>query len=369
MTAPVVGLVAEQLFQRPSGGIGTYVRGLLGALPQAGVAVRPVVARHSSEELADAGVRDPVMSSLRRNALYESWGRFGRPRIAGQLDLVHAPSLAFPFADGRPLVVTVHDILFRTYPHTYTSRGVAFHERALRRLGNVAAVLCPSEAAAAAVRALPRCPAIVRVTPLGCDLRPAPADEVERTLRALGISRPYVLWMGTREPRKNLGGAIHGFAAAARLGIDPDTSLVLAGPTGWGDDPAQALIDRLGLAGRVSLPGFVAESSKAALLTGASAFLFPSLGEGFGLPALEAMACGVPVVASDRPSLPEVVGDAGLLVDPDDHDALGAQLARVLTEPGLGEELGRRGSSRAASFTWERTAAETAAVYREVLGT
>jgi alpha-1,3-rhamnosyl/mannosyltransferase len=175
--------------------------------------------------------------------------------------------------------------------------------------------------------------------------------------------------MGTREPRKNLSGAIQGFAAAVRLGIDPETSLVLAGPTGWGDDPVQVLIDRLDLGGRVALPGFVAESSKAALLTGASAFLFPSLGEGFGLPALEAMACGVPVVASDRPSLPEVVGDAGLLVDPEDHDALGSQLARVLTEPGLSDELGRRGSSRAASFTWERTAAETAAVYREVLGT
>jgi len=237
MTTPVVGLVAEQLFQRPSGGIGTYVRGLLDALPGAGVAVRPVIARHADDEVAAEGLAEPIRLPLPRTALYESWGRLGRPTVAGAVDLVHATSLAYPFAERRPLVVTVHDLLFRTYPEAYTPRGVSFHERGVARLGRAAAVVCPSAWTADQVRALPDAPAMVAVTPLGCDLHPASDAEVEAALAALAVRRPYVLWIGSREPRKNLRGAIEGFAAAARGGIDPDTTLVLAGPVGWGEDP------------------------------------------------------------------------------------------------------------------------------------
>jgi glycosyltransferase involved in cell wall biosynthesis len=366
MTTPAVGLVAEQLFQRPSGGIGTYVRALLGALPAAGVAVRPVIARHADDEVASTGLDDPIRLSLPRTALYEAWGRLGRPTVPGELDLIHATSLAYPFAERRPVVVTVHDLLFRTFPDAYTARGVAFHERGVTHLGDVAAAVCPSEVTAEVVRALPNAPPIVAVTPLGCDLRPASPIDVDGALAALGIRRPYVLWMGSREPRKNLRGAIEAFALAARTGIDPGTTLVLAGPAGWGEDPTDALIRELGVADRVVAPGYVDGPAKAALLTGAAAFLFPSIGEGFGLPVLEAMACGAPVVASDRTAIPEVAGGAALLVAPE-AERLAEALGRVLTDAALAQDLRERGRARAAGFTWERTARLTADVYRQVL--
>ena len=362
-----VGIVAEQLFQRPSGGIGTYVRGLIDALPGAGVEVRSIVARHTGAELASAGLDVATALPLPRRILYESWARFGRPRIPVDVDIVHAPSLVFPSADRRPLVVTVHDLLFRSYPDTYTRRGLTFHERALRHLDAAAAVLCPSEATAAEVRELSSAPSILRVVPLGCDLAPATRSDVERTCSELGLIGPYVLWIGSREPRKNLKGAVEGFAVALERGIDPTTTLVLAGPEGWGSDPTDAVVRRLNIGSNVSSIGFVREDRKAALLTGASAFLFPSLGEGFGLPVLEAMACGVPVVASSRPALPEIADDAAILVDPEDPDRLGEQLARVLMDRSLADDLRRRGLERAHGFTWERTAAATAAAYREVI--
>ncbi len=366
MTTPLVGLVAEQLFQRPSGGIGTYVKGLLRTLPAAGVEVRPVVARHGDQELADSDLSGAIRLTLPRTALYEAWGRLGRPTVPGTLDLIHATSLAYPFAERRPIVVTVHDLLFRTFPEAYTARGVAFHERGVAHLGDVDAALCPSASTADSVRALPNAPPIVEVTPLGCDLRAASESQVIEALAALGVRRPYVLWIGSREPRKNLRGVIEAFASASRGGLDPATRLVLAGPAGWGEDPTDALVAELGLADRIVSPGYVDGPVKAALLTGAAAFLFPSLGEGFGLPVLEAMACGAPVIASDRAALPEVAGDAALLVAPE-AERLGEALGRVLTDPALAHDLRERGLARAAGFTWERTARLTADVYRRVL--
>jgi glycosyltransferase involved in cell wall biosynthesis len=367
MADPIVALVAEQLFQRPAGGIGTYVRGLLRCLPGAGVRPRPVIARHPMREAEDAALDEPIALPLPHTALYESWGRTGRPRIPAEIDIVHAPSLVFPFAERRPVVVTVHDIFFRTYPETYTRRGIAFHERGLRRLSRAAAVLCPSEATAALVRALPETTSSVAVTPLGCDLQPAPEPAIDRVLDDLGIARPYVLWIGTREPRKNLRGAIEAFAAARARGIDPRTSLVLAGPSGWGSDPTAERVAALGLTDRVTIPGYIAEGNKAALLSGAAAFLFPSRAEGFGLPVLEAMACGTPVITSDVPALREVAGDAAMFGDPSDPEVIAERLTEVLREPTLAAELRERGRSRASAFTWERTADLTAAVYRDVI--
>lgn len=366
MTAPTIGLIAEQILQRPPGGIGTYVRGLLGALPGQGVRIRPVTARHPREQLDAAGFDDPIVLPLPRPALYESWSRVGRPRIPAGPDLIHATSLAFP-DDRRPLVVTVHDLFSRTFPETSTPRGVAFHERGLRRLALASIVLCPSEAVAAEVRALPGVPHDVRVTPLGCDLHPPRAADIGSAIHALRITPPYVLSLATREPRKNLAGAVRAFAHAHPR-LDPATTLVLAGPPGWGDDRVHEAIGATGLADHVREIGFVPEEHKVGLLAGAAALLFPSLAEGFGFPALEAMAVGTPVITSDGSSLPELVGDAALTADPTDHEAVGEQLARVLTDDALADDLRGRGLSRARSYTWARTAELTVAAYRAALG-
>ena len=253
-----VGLVAEQLLQRPSGGIGAYIRGLIGTLPASGVCVRGATARHDRTELANAGIVDPAILPLPRTALYESWSRIGWPSVAGDLDLVHATSLAFPYRERRPLVVTVHDLLFRTFPHTYTARGVAWHERGVRRLSAAAAVLCPSEATAEEVRSLPGVPATIRVTPLGCDLVPIPADEVPAVLSRWGITQPYVLWLGTREPRKNVATVVEAFAHVLRCSdVDPATILVLAGPPGWGDTGVESAATTTGVLDRIIETGYV----------------------------------------------------------------------------------------------------------------
>jgi glycosyltransferase involved in cell wall biosynthesis len=270
MTAPTIGLIAEQLLQRPPGGIGTYVRGLLRALPDQGVRVRPVTARHARHDLEEAGLLDPIVISLPRPALYESWNRVGRPRIPGGPDLIHATSLAFP-DDRRPLVVTVHDLFFRTFPEASTPRGTAFHERGLQRLARATIVLCPSESVAAEIRTLDA-PADVRVTPLGCDLRPPRAADIDAAVGALGITTPYVLSLATREPRKNLDGAVRAFAYA-RTRLDPVTTLVLAGPAGWGHDPVARAIEDTGMNDHVREVGFVPEEHKVGLLAGASALL------------------------------------------------------------------------------------------------
>jgi glycosyltransferase involved in cell wall biosynthesis len=305
---------------------------------------------------------------LPRRPLHEAWSRAGLPRPGGGLDLVHAPSLAFPNRGRRPLIVTVHDVLFLEFPEAYTAHGRAFHRRALSRLSQADLVICPSRTAADALRSLKQeLPKRIRVVPLGTDLvRPADPNWV---LRELGVEGPYVVWMGTIEPRKNLRRAIGGFLQATNDDRGTERpKLLLVGPAGWLDRPIMDLLDEPVVRERVRRVGRLDRDRQAAVYAGAEALLLPSLGEGFGLPVLEAMACGTPVVTSDRSSLPEVAGDAAVFCDPLDEGSIAAALSSVLRDPELADRLRERGLARAAQFTWERTARETAACYREALG-
>jgi glycosyltransferase involved in cell wall biosynthesis len=188
---------------------------------------------------------------------------------------------------------------------------------------------------------------------------------VNGALEAVGVRRPYVLWVGTLEPRKNLGGVVRGFRHAVRRIPGGDRfRLYLVGPSGWGE-VSRATADGAGDAVRWLGPR--SRADLAALYAGADAFVFPSLGEGFGLPVLEAMACGAPVVTSDRSSLREVGGDAAGLCDPGDDASIGSALAEILADRDLAAERIRRGRLRAEEFTWERTVRETVDSYRTVL--
>jgi alpha-1,3-rhamnosyl/mannosyltransferase len=178
------------------------------------------------------------------------------------------------------------------------------------------------------------------------------------------LPESYVLFGGGFDPRKNLLGALRGFAAAAPR-LEPGLCLAVSGAPGGIEREARALVASSGLAARVHFLGFVPDDDFPALMTGATAFLFPSLFEGFGLPALEAMACGTAVIASSTTSLPEVCGDAALLVEPSDPAALARALERIANDAPLRQQLGRRGLERAASFTWQRTAAATLDLYDE----
>ncbi len=179
-----------------------------------------------------------------------------------------------------------------------------------------------------------------------------------------GIRPPFVLWLGEFSAHKNvdvLGDAFADLPGSLRSRY----TLVLAGEKGQSWKSVRREAERRGVAGRVFFPGYIAEEDLPALYSAADIFCFPSLYEGFGLPPLEAMACGTPVVCANTSSLPEVVGDGGLLVAPR-APAMGAAITEVLTNPSLGRRLGRRGRERAALFSWEHTAAKTIDIYREL---
>jgi glycosyltransferase involved in cell wall biosynthesis len=210
-------------------------------------------------------------------------------------------------------------------------------------------------------------PARISVTHLGVDARFRPPDPEERAafLQRQQLVRPYILAVGTLEPRKNLPGLLRAYA---RLAPEVPHDLVLVGAEGWLTGEIHATLEKLRLGGRVRMTGFVADDDLPHWYGGADLFAFASLYEGFGLPVVEAMACGVPVVTSNVSSLPEVAGDAAVLVDPADVDAIADGLRRVLTDTDLARRLRHSGLKRAARFTWEQTAARTVAVYREVAG-
>jgi glycosyltransferase involved in cell wall biosynthesis len=223
-----------------------------------------------------------------------------------------------------------------------------------------------------------------RSQPEGTVGRPAPAyaegsgrsssgrSPTEPAEPASGPAPAYLLYVGTLQPRKNLSRLIEAFARLAGAPAFADVQqsdslrLVLAGRRGWLYDDLVAQVERLGLAGRVFFPGYVADADLPALYSGALAFVFPSLYEGFGLPVLEAGACGVPVITSNTSSLPEVAGDAALLVDPHDVDAIAEAMYRLVTDEALRAELVRRGFENVKRFSWEKCARETLAVLEEV---
>jgi glycosyltransferase involved in cell wall biosynthesis len=270
-----------------------------------------------------------------------------------------------------PSVVTVHDLGYLAWPGAHTAFQRHYLDWSTRRHVRHARRLIADSAATRAdlVRHYHADPARVAVVHLGVDedLRPAPPAAVVALRDRLGlpVSARYFVHVGTRQPRKNLRRLIRAFAAvAADL---PNAVLVLAGGAGWGGEDLAGEAERAGVAERVLQPGYLPRGDLAALYSGAVAALLPSLYEGFGLTALEAMACGTPVLCSDTSSLPEVVGEAALCFDPLDEAAMAAALARVWRDDTLRADLGERGRERAAQFTWARCAEATESVLARVL--
>lgn len=355
-----VTMVVEQCWQPVPGGSGTYVVELLRALGERqDVRMRGLAAAHRRAPDPDDRPDVPVTHvPLPRRLLYDAWNRASLPRVEHVVrpapDVVHAPTWALP-PTRSPLVVTVHDVAFLRDPSHFTERGVSFFQRALARVVHEAdTVLVPSLATARDCTEAGIEESRLVLVPHGVRIRPGTPEAVATFRRRHGLERPYVLWTGTREPRKNLPTLLAAFdLLAAEL---PDVDLVLVGPAGWGSTPGPAARDRVRLLGRLSWDDLQLAYS------GAAAFCFPSLWEGFGMPVLEAMAHGVPVVTSTGTSMAEVGGDAALLVDATDPAALAAALATALGPDGA--VLAQRGQDRAATFTWEHAAEETARAYR-----
>jgi glycosyltransferase involved in cell wall biosynthesis len=298
---------------------------------------------------------------LPRLALYEAWHRLRKPRVeraTGPIDIVHATTIAIP-PRSAPLIVTIHDLSWRKEPAHFTSRGLRFFERGLAlALGEADLVLCSSQATLADCLDAGFARDRLRHVPLGVRVELASPGSIQRVLESHGLTSPYLLWVGTIEPRKNLANLLRAYRALER-----DIELVLVGPRGWNED-LDSLIAPFGA--RIRVLGFVPEAEREALYGGAAVFCFPSLSEGFGFPVLEAMAQGTPVVTSVGTSTEELARDAGVVVDPRDPESIATGIASVLDDAVLAEKLAGAGPARAAEYSWDRTAELIADAYHEV---
>jgi len=305
--------------------------------------------------------------------------RMARPRsIASPVDVYH--SIRQPLASrervpARVRVATIHDMVPSLYPDITEERFVAFHDAVLRSIDVERDwVMCISESTKRDfIGVTGMADDHIFMMPLAASAEIFRPEEdptrLQSVLSRYGIAGGrYVLSVCTLEPRKNLTRLVSAFASLAANPALDDVRLVLVGAVGWKTEPLMEKIRAVGLpSGRLMLLGHVPDEDLGALLTGAAVFAYPSLYEGFGLPALEAMQCGAPVVTSNTSSLPEVVGDAAICVDPTNEDALAQALTDVLLIPALAADLRRRGLDRAKSFTWRRTMDTAVAAYVEML--
>ncbi len=303
---------------------------------------------------------------LPARVVVRAWESAGWPPgewLVGDVDVVHGTNFWLPPIRRRNGVVTIHDLTFWIYPELCTAPVRRYRWIVPKVLARCALVITPSETVRAQVASELGFPANrILVTPEGVTpaFKAATADPV--LAARLGIDRPYVLFVGSREPRKNLARLIEAFARLP----DRDLQLVLAGPSGWGGLDLASLANRAGLMGDVIFPGYLEDRELAALVAGAWVFAFPSIYEGFGLPPLEAMAAGVPVVAGRAGSLPEVLGEAPVWCDPLDVDSIAHALVRAATDDEERTRAVEAGQTRAAVFDWEDTARRTLEAYRRI---
>jgi glycosyltransferase involved in cell wall biosynthesis len=293
--------------------------------------------------------------------------------VTGPLDLFHSPDFVLPAVGRTPTILTVHDLSFMRVPQHFVLGFRDYLEGAVTRaVVKAKHILADSESTRHdLVELLDVAPEGVTVLYPGVESRFRPVEDeeaLERVRTRYNLPLHFVLSLGTLQPRKNFDGLIRAFRRllAVRGGETAfaELDLVIVGGKGWMYEDILALVGDARLRGRVHLPGFVDDADLPALYTLARAFAFPSWYEGFGLPVLEAMACGTPVVAADNSSLPEVVGKAGLLVEAGDADALAAALARLLTDEALRVHLVRAGHKRARRFTWEAAAQKLLSTYQ-----
>ena len=366
---PKLVVLLEQLFAPVPGGTGRYSRELTAALAAtapAGWTVGSAVARHADLTPAIVpGVEGPHVLPLPRRALVAAWYA-GVPLWPGG-DTVHAPTPLAPPGPRRgcELVVTVHDTVPWTHHDRLTRRGVGWHRRMIARLARRADALVVPTAAVA--HDLPRhvaCRAPVHVVGEGVTAAvTCLPDEAAAIASQLRLPPRYVLALGTFEPRKGIDTLLAALAAPHA----PDLPLVLVGQPGWGRlDPA-ALARQAGLdPARVHILGRITDPELAVVLHYAAVLAAPSLAEGFGLPVLEAMAAGVPVVHSDAPALVEVAGCAGMTVKRNDASALAVALRAVASDSGQAQVMIAAGRCRAEQFSWEATARRVWSVHVEL---
>ena len=299
--------------------------------------------------------------------LRAAWRRVDAPPIemwTGRVDVVHGPNFVVPPAWRATELVTVHDLTVLRHPELCTTDTLEFPSLLRRALRRGAWIHTVSEFVRHEVIDLLGVPER-RVVCIPNGVTPASGGTAERG-HSLATSDRYILALGTIEPRKDLPRLVAAFDQIA--GHHDDVTLVVAGPEGWGADEFRAAVRRATHRDRVQRLGWVSDDDRASLLCGATLFAYPSRYEGFGLPPLEAMSAGVPVVTTRTGGITEVVGDAAVLVAPADTEALADGLSQVLDDPARADSLRALGTENAARFSWDRTASELASLYRRLAG-
>jgi glycosyltransferase involved in cell wall biosynthesis len=351
-----------------TGGISTYMRRLVNALENLDTRNRYTIFRsHRSKNsftkrFPQAALWTPCHHRLERLALSVELTRFN-------LDLLHSPDFIPPLRGARHHVITVHDLTFLHYPQFLTADSRRYYngqiEAAVRQAEHI---LADSEATKMDMIQILGVPGHkITVHLLGVDeiFQPLPENALTESRQRLGLPDEYILFVGTFEPRKNIHGLLEAYAQL--IGRMPDVPpLILVGKQGWLFEKTIALIDALHLGARVIQRQDIDDTTLPAVYNLATMLVMPSFYEGFGFPALEAMACGTVPIVSNRSSLPEVVGNVGLQIDPDNIDDLASAMERVLTDNIWRSTMQKAGLERAKLFTWDKTASIALSTYEAI---
>lgn len=349
-------------------GIHQYIAQVLRHLPlDSGEYV--VFTRHAEDWLDEVGTvlrsRWPTENRLARIA----WEQLAWPWLAArhQIDLLHSMAFVTPWLSRRPAVVTVFDLSFMHFPEAFpVAQRWYLTSQTVRSVRRARRVITISESGRQDVHRFFGVPlARIDVVYPGVDTvyRPLPPEEVAAFRERQDLADRYVLHVGTLQPRKNITTLIEAFAQAA----PPDVMLILVGGKGWLFDKVFSRVQALGLQDRVRFTGYVPDEDLPLWYNASSVLAFPSLYEGFGMPVVEAMACGTPVVAANSSSLPEAVGEADLLFAPQNVAELADRLTAVLHNPDLAATMREKGLLQAQKFSWEKAGRETAVVYQKAL--
>jgi glycosyltransferase involved in cell wall biosynthesis len=358
------------------GGVGRYVDGLVGALSATGQDLVVVCQRSDAERFHRFAGNIEVLpgpSAISHRPARLAWEQTGLPLIAQQVGagLIHSPYYTMPLHAPVPVVVTVHDVTFFSEPELHSAVKTGFYRSATRTaVRRASRVIVPSQATRdELVRLLQADPARIDVARHGVDgttFRPPSEAETRRVNDRLGLhGRPYVAFLGVLERRKNVPDLVRGWVRAVD-GMAEPPALVLAGSSGWDDGVDQAVAE-VPRHLKIVRTGFMRPADLPGLLGGAMVVAYPSKAEGFGLPVLEAMACGAAVLTARRLSLPEVGGDAVAYTEPD-AESIGRALRELIDDEPRRAQLSRRGVERAREFTWEASAEAHLATYARAAG-
>jgi glycosyltransferase involved in cell wall biosynthesis len=366
----LIGLEASALYGRKSG-VGYYTENLLKNVMRLSPEHKYILFSNRDVSAEWNRLGEEVLYNKHHFRVRAAWMQANLPRAIREVrpDICHFTNYLAPLFSTTPSLVTIYDMTLFVTPRFHNFKKIALDRTLIPHVARRArAIITVSNSARDDIVRLLRVPrekVHVITGAVSSDFRPVnDAARIEAVRARYGLQQPFILYVGTIEPRKNITRLVQAFARLKKAGLPH--KLAIVGQPGWHCAPIFAEVERLGLRNEVIFTGYVAFEDLPVLYSAAESMAFPSLYEGFGLPVIEAMACGAPVVTSRSSSLMEVAGDAGLLVDPRSVGELATALRRLHEEPDLREELSRRGLARAAEFTWERSARATLDLYDEV---